>query len=225
MKKRNLQQEIFDNIRIKIISAVILPGVPISDKHIAEELGTSKSPVREALIRLVDHGLVQADHNRGFKVREFTVSDVRDLHVVREALEVLAIGLASDNLDKQKIQTLKGLVDQYHELVESGSLEAFIKIDEKFHLMIAQFSGNALLIKQLSSIHDQLAILRRSTHILFFTSHQRFEEAYQAHQNISELLVHGKINQAKQAMSEHIQGSLNIISEGLKNRDRYSMQA
>jgi len=225
MGKKDLKSEIYNHIRNRILNAVYTPGVRISDKRLAEELGTSRTPVREALIRLVDQGLVQAEHNRGFIVREFTLPEVRDLYIVREALELLAISLTTDRMNRQKIQTIKDLLDQYPELIESGSLEAFTRADEKFHLLIAQFSGNAFLVKQLNMIHDQLAILRRSTHMLLFVPrHQYVEGTYREHQTIFELLVHGKITQAKLAMSEHIQGSLNAISEVMKKRDRFEMQ-
>ena len=219
MNKKDLKQEVYKELRTRILNALILPGVRISDKKIAEELGTSRTPVREALIRLADHGLVQAVHNRGFTVREFSVREVRDIYVVREALEVLAIGLSAAHLDGPKKQKLKDLLDRYPNLIASGSRDAFNRADEEFHLLIAQFSANALLVRQLNSLHDQLAILRRYTHLLIDGPRKRYEEdTYREHWAIFELLEQGKVSQAQKALGQHIQASMESVIEVLEKR-------
>jgi DNA-binding GntR family transcriptional regulator len=221
MNKKDLKKEVYNELRARILNAVILPGVRISDKDIAKELGTSRTPVREALIRLGDHGLVQAVHNRGFTVREFTIKEVKDIYIVREALEVLAIGLTAENLDSQKRQTIQDLLDEYPQLIASGSRNAFNRADEKFHLLIARFSDNALLVKQLNSLHDQLAILRRYAHLLADGPRKRYEEdTYREHLAVFELLVQGEMPRAKQVLAQHIQASMHSVIEVLEKRPR-----
>ena len=221
MNKKNLKMEVYAELRSRILNAEILPGVRISDKSIAEELGTSRTPVREALIRLADHGLVQAVHNRGFTVREFTLDEIRDIYVVRGALEVLAIGLCAEMMDDAKRLALETLLGEYPQLMESGSREAFNQADEQFHLLLARFSNNALLVKQLNSLHDQLAILRRYAHLLANGRRQHYEEdTYIDHRNIFNRLVQGEVTEAKQAMAEHIQASMNSVIEAIEKRQR-----
>lgn len=217
MNRKDLKTEVYNELRHRILGSAILPGVRISDKTIAEDLGTSRTPVREALIRLADHGLVQAIHNRGFTVREFTIKEVRELYQVREALEVLAIDLAAECLNRQKIQTLRELLDEHSAMIQSESRDAFNRADERFHQLLAQFSENTLLIKQLNSLHDQLAILRRHTHLLTSGPRKRYEEdTYRDHLAVFQWLVDGDVPQAKQVLAEHIQASMNSVIEVLE---------
>ena len=132
MNKKDLPSEVYALIRTRILNFSILPGVKLSDKDLAEELGISRTPVREALIRLAGHGLVQSLHNRGFSVREFTVKEVEDIYTLREALELLAVKLAMKNLDKEKIQVLQKLLDSYPNLIASGNRNEFNQADEGF---------------------------------------------------------------------------------------------
>jgi DNA-binding GntR family transcriptional regulator len=212
MNKKDLPTEVYSLIRSRILNFSILPGVKISDKDLAGELGISRTPVREALIRLAGHGLVQSLHNRGFSVREFTVKEVEDIYTLREALELLAVKLAMKSLNKEKIQILQKLLDSYPDLIASGSRNEFNKADEDFHMLIADFSENLLLKSQLNSLHDQLAILRRYTHLLSDSWRVTYEdETYNQHLKIFKLMTNEELSKAKQAMSRHIRASKNSV--------------
>ena len=212
MNKKDLPSEVYALIRTRILNFSILPGVKLSDKDLAEELGISRTPVREALIRLAGHGLVQSLHNRGFSVREFTVKEVEDIYTLREALELLAVKLAMKNLDKEKIEVLQKLLDSYPNLIASGNRNEFNQADEDFHMFIAAFSDNKLLEAQLNSLHDQLALLRRYTHLLSDGWPVTYEgETYQQHLKIFEHINNHELSKAKQAMSRHIKASMNSV--------------
>jgi DNA-binding GntR family transcriptional regulator len=212
MNAKDLPTKVYALIRSRILGFSILPGVKISDKEIADELGISRTPVREALIRLAGHGLIQSAHNRGFSVREFTVKEVEDIYTLREALELLAVKLAMQNLDEGKIQLLQKLLDSYPDLIASGNRNEFNKADEDFHMLIAEFSENRPLKSQLNSLHDQLAILRRYAHLLSDSWRVTYEdETYTEHLKIFKHMINGELGKAKQAMSRHIGASMNSV--------------
>ena len=216
MNKKDLPSEIYSLIRSRILTFKILQGVKISDKDIASELNVSRTPVREALIRLAGHGLVQSLHNRGFKVREFTIKEVEDIYILREALELLAVKLAYKNQDKEKIRVMQELLDRCSGLVASGNRNAFNKADEDFHKLIAEFSGNQPLKAQLDSLYDQLAILRRYAHLLSENWRGTYEEeTYKQHLKIFEHMLNGELTKAKQAMARHIRASMNSVVDAL----------
>jgi len=218
MNKKDLPTEVYSLLRSRILNFSILPGVKISDKDIAEELGISRTPVREALIRLAGHGLVQSMHNRGFSVREFTVKEVEDIYTLRNALELLAVKLAMKNLDKERIQVLQKLLDSYPDLIASGNRNEFNRADEDFHMLIAEFSENRPLKSQLNSLHDQLGILRRYAHLLSDSWRVTYEgETYNQHLKIFKHMIDGELSKAKQAMSRHIGASMNSVLAVLEN--------
>jgi DNA-binding GntR family transcriptional regulator len=212
MNKKDLPTEVYALIRSRITSFAIFPGVRISEKDIAEELGISRTPVREALIRLAGHGLVQSLHNRGFTVREYTIKEVEDIYTLREALELLAVKLALKNLDEDKIAALRKLLDGYPDLIASGNRNEFNRADEDFHRLIAEFSDNQPLKAQLGSLHDQLAILRRYAHLLSESWRLTYEDVtYRQHLKIYEHLINRELSKAKQAMSRHIRASMSNV--------------
>ncbi len=217
MNKRDLPSEVYSLIRSRILSFTILPDVKISDKDIAKELGISRTPVREALIRLVGHGLVQSQHNRGFTVRAFTVKEVEDIYALREALELLAVKLALKNLNEDRIQVLRNLLDGYPDLIASGNRNEFNKADEDFHMLIAEFTDNKPLKAQLNSLHDQLSILRRYAHLLSDSWRVTYEgETYNQHLKIFDHMINNELSKAKRAMSRHINDSMNSILKALE---------
>ena len=217
MNKKDLPNEIYSLLRSRILGFKILPGVKISDKDIAKELGVSRTPVREALIRLTGHGLVQSLHNKGFTVREFSIKDVQDIYILREALELLAVKLTMQHLDVKKTKAIKALLGGYPALIASRNRKGFNKADEEFHSLIAELSDNVPLKMQMNSLQDQLAILRRYAHMLSEDWREIYEEeTYQQHQTILEHMINNELTKAKQAMSRHIKASMNSVVAVLK---------
>jgi len=223
MNKNKLPSEIYSHLRSRILGFKLLPGVKISDKEIAKELGTSRTPVREALIRLVNHGLVSSLHNKGFTVREFSIKEVKDIYILREALELLAVKLAIKNFDQPKIKKLKSLIDSYPDLIATGNRNEFNKADEEFHMLIAEYSNNHPLIAQLNSLHDQLAVLRRYAHLLSNGPRDAYEEeTYTQHLEIFGHLAKKDHEAATRAMSAHIRASMNSVIDTMEQNLNWS---
>jgi DNA-binding GntR family transcriptional regulator len=217
MNKNKLPSEIYSHLRSRILGFKLLPGVKISDQEIAKELGTSRTPVREALIRLVNHGLVSRLHNKGFTVREFSIKDVEDIYILREALERLSVKLAIKNFDKQKIKQLKSLIDCYPDLITTGNRNEFNKADEEFHMLIAEYSNNQPLTAQLNSLHDQLAVLRRYAHLLSNRPRDAYEEeTYIQHLEIFGHMVKNDHKAAMEAMSAHVRASMGSVIDTMQ---------
>jgi DNA-binding GntR family transcriptional regulator len=200
MNKENLKSEVYNYLKSAIINFKLLPGVKISDKEIALKMGISRTPVREALVRLSEQGLVRFHHNRGFKVRSFTPKDVDNLYTLRESLERLAVRQAITNLNNDRIQTLKSLVDKYLVIADTDNLIGLIESDEAFHDLIARYSENEQLINILQSLHGQIRISRRYDHLHKTNLQKTGEEHFQ----IIEQMAQGYTIQAEDSMSKHI---------------------
>ncbi|UCF92527.1 MAG: GntR family transcriptional regulator [Desulfobacterales bacterium] len=209
----NLTLKVMQDLKAQIFNFKLLPGVRISDKEVAQKMGMSRSPVREALVRLSEQGLVKSRHNRGFTVRDFSVQEVEDLYTLREAIEVLAVRLALQRLDKKKTQSLQQHLDRYPFLMESSGLMKFNEVDEEFHDLIATYSGNELLTQNWKSLHGQIRIVRRYDYL----RPNSFRETYADHSQIFEHMRHGETSKAQKCMSRHIIKSMRIIIKMLKD--------
>ena len=196
-----------DYIKGRILNFVLLPGVKISDDEIGKTLGTSRSPVREALSRLVEQGLVESRPNRGFIVKVYTRKEVADHYMLREALECLAVRLAIQSMDREKIKSFKDLLATYAAIMKSQDIARFNEVDERFHDLIALYSNNVALYEALQNLHGRIRIIRRYDHLRAGS----FQETYEEHRLILKYMVRKDIRRAVKLMSFHILNSMKTV--------------
>ncbi len=170
----------------------------LSDITLAEQLGVSRTPARQALERLVQEGLVRSDPRRGFWTRTFTAQDIHEIYDLRGALEVLALRLAAPHLDQEDLKALR-----------------FLQVDIRFHTLITRASGNGRLIHSLSMLRSQVCMFQ--TQDTYYP--RRMEIALNEHEQILLALLAGNVDEAAECLSRHIrhakEGVLaDIFSEG-----------
>ncbi len=198
-------------IQKRILDFTYSPGFRLSDKEISQELGISRSPVREALNRLTAQGIVEARTNRGFRVRIFSPKEVEDSYILRERLETLSVRLATGRLNESMRHTLKSLVESYPELIESENLFAYSDADERFHELIAIYSDNSALHETLKNLQSKIRLFRRLDNFRR-TSHAG---TYKEHLQILEKMTAGDVEEAVRLMSAHVLGSLQLVMKAL----------
>jgi DNA-binding GntR family transcriptional regulator len=196
-----------DYLRSRILNFAMLPGVRISDEEVAKTLGTSRTPVREALNRLVEQGLVENPPNRGFIVKVFRKKEVEDHYILRESLECLAVRLAIRTIDQKKAAALKRLLATYPSVMRSNDLVRYSRADEAFHDCIALYSENTVLYETLRNLHERIHIVRRYDHLRVGS----FEETYEEHQLILKHMIQRDVKQAMKVMSLHILKSMESV--------------
>ena len=207
MNKSGLTHESLSWLKNQILTFKLLPGVRISDKEVAEQLGISRSPVREALIHLAEQGLVEGRHNRGFTVKMFSIKEIEDLYTLRATLESMAVRLTTRHMDGEKAKNFQDLLDSYPTLMKNHDLVGFNDADEKFHALIAEYSDNRLLAQNMKNLQGQIRLARRYDH-LRATS---FQETYDEHHDILRHMIAGEAVKAQRAMSRHILRSMKAI--------------
>jgi len=211
MTRKDVATQAFEFIRRRILTFQLSPGVKISDEEVAQALGTSRTPVREALNRLAEQGLVESRPNRGFTVKVFTRKEVEDHYILRESLESLAVELTIKYLDADKIRSLRGLMKIYPSLMKSQDLVRFNDADERFHDLIALYSGNSALYGALKNLQDRIRIIRRYDHI----RSSSFQETFEEHTEILNYMIEGQVAKAKKAISNHILNSMRVVMKTL----------
>lgn len=149
--RENLGQQVYQHLREKIYRMEIPPGTRLGVSEIAEQMGVSRSPVRDALMMLVNEGVVQVNSTGGYRVIELNRAFIEDAFVVRRALELAAMPLTMARLDRKRIETLRAKWLAF-EQPDQMPLEDEIQADQELHKTIAQMSGNALLIDALERI-------------------------------------------------------------------------
>jgi DNA-binding GntR family transcriptional regulator len=153
----NLRDQVVDQIRAAIIEGRLKPNDHIVESMLTQQIGVSRTPVREALILLEQDGLVVSYQHRGCFVRSFSEQDVYDIFSMRTTLENFAGELIIDEMSESDYQQLEQLIEQQRAAIESGDFRQVRSIDMRFHEYIVNFSRHSLLIRNWRQIVAQIA--------------------------------------------------------------------
>lgn len=152
-----LIDSVYARLRDMILANILRSGQKLVDRDLAEQLGVSRTPVREALGRLAMMGLVEARSRRGYYVRQYTAEDVSDLYEFRRILEVNAAILAAQNAQPDHIEMFGHLLAQLDELTaEPSNRTKLVELDLEIHNLIAKASGNASLHQAIQNLMDKV---------------------------------------------------------------------
>lgn len=147
-----LKNHAYNVIRGKIMNCELEPGAPISEHDLIEELGISRTPIREALSRLEAEHLVSIFPKRGIFVTEVSLKDVMDIYMLRETIEPIAARLAASSIDREKLLDLKS---RYYDVESHHDLQTYIDADLEFHRLVAVSTGNLYLEQILTNLYAQ----------------------------------------------------------------------
>lgn len=200
-RHQTLNWHVYNDVVQLILSGRFAPGARLDEQLIADELGVSRTPLREAIAKLVKDGLVEHRPYRGNFVRSFTVKQAHDLYEVRKGLESMAVRLATPRLDAASIDRLHAILADIDDALKRGDLMDYAWADQRFHDSIAEFSANDTLIDLLSQLRGQVQLIRmmanRDPSVVEITAMER--------PGIVHAMVAGDANQASHLMEEHIE--------------------
>ena len=155
LERTSLRDQALTAIKQALITGQIVPGVVYSAASLAAELGVSNSPVREAMLALVDDGLMEAVPNRGYRPVSLTDADLAEIAQVRELLEVPAAGLAAEIGLGGRLAELSELVRSIERSAAVGDLSGNLEADRRFHLLLVGACGNRRLTGMVARLRDQ----------------------------------------------------------------------
>jgi DNA-binding GntR family transcriptional regulator len=177
---KNLRGEIVRTLQAAVIAGVLRPGVVYSARTLADQIGVSPTPVREAMLDLVKEGLVETVRNKGFRVTELSESELDELTEIRAMLEVPTVRrIAAAGIDPTTMEDLRALAEQIETAAKSGDLVAHNKADIEFHLKFLASAGNTSLVEIVrtlrvrSRLYGMAALAERGE--LTPTSHEHAE--------------------------------------------------
>ena len=156
----------YDAIRDAILHLELEPGAPLVESQLAKALNASKTPVREALCRLEETGLVVSTPYRGFVVSDLTLHDAWEILQVRAVLEGLAVREACAELTEADLEALVALLDEQQTYLDQGHLEVCAESGYAFHRVLFEKAGNSRLSELIERLNDQFHRVRLlSSHI------------------------------------------------------------
>jgi len=213
----NLEDQVYKIIKDKIIWHEIKMGERIIDKKLAEELGVSRSMVRQALTILVKEELLIMIPRNGFYVKEMTRKEIEEIYNIRKILEAYATELAVPKITSRDIVKLEEVFKRAKRDLEKDEVKSFIETDIKLHKLLIDNCGNKCLKKMISEYNDKYAFYR----IIDLNRIERAKESYFEHYEIFRAVKEKKVALSAKLMAKHIENAKKII---LNNFDKYTFE-
>lgn len=195
-KNPNLTEQAYQSVKRQLLNGSFPEGSKLTEEYLSTALGISKSPVREALMRLESEGLINIEARRGAYVRKFSADEVRDLYDVRALLEVHAVSTA--RITPQLLEQMAASIERTRLNLEAGNKLSHIEEDIHFHGLIATSTGNPEFGRILDNIQQKSLLCRMATFYLSATTTPA------SHQKIFTAMRDGNIELAKREMHHHI---------------------
>ncbi len=210
--KYSLRGRVFHKLREDILSGKYKEHEELKEVAIGEEMGVSRTPVREAFRQLELEGLIQIIPNKGAYVTGITEKDVKDIYMIRSLLEGLCARWATEYITKEQLEELEENVYLAKFHAGKGHLEQLAELDNRFHHILYEACNSKMLEHQLRDFHEYVLRVRKKT----LSSASRGPKSNQEHEQILEAIKSGNAPLAEKLANEHmINAYENMVKNGL----------
>lgn len=210
----SLSEEAYTEIRQALLRGELEPGQRVSEPELALKFNTSRSPIREALMRLEHEGFVERMANGRLRVARLDIGDLEQLYVVRATLEGLAARLATPLLRTVDLETMNACVEEMERSVKKRNAAGAIAAGQKFHDVITRECGNQPLVDVLSGLRSRINRFRAVVASFNDYDPDRVSE----HRRILKAFYQRNPEQAEAEMIRHVQRSAAVLVNRLRQR-------
>jgi DNA-binding GntR family transcriptional regulator len=202
-----LREIVFESVRGAIISGVLKPGERMMEVQLAEKLGVSRTPIREAIRKLELEGLVIMMPRKGAYVADLSLKDITDVLEIRAALEGMAAGLAALRITDEEIEELELTALQFHQAIEADDFDMIVQKDIEFHDRIFKATRNDKLLQITNNLREQVQRFR----IMYINKSNKSKDLAKEHYEIAEAISKRDINMAERIAKRHIENAEKYI--------------
>ena len=210
--KFSLRGRVFHKIREDILSGKYKENEELKEVAIGEELGVSRTPVREAFRQLELEGLIQIIPNKGAYVTGITVKDVEDIYMIRSKLEGLCARWATEHISEEQLEELEENIylSEFH--ASKGHSEQIAELDNRFHEILYEACNSKMLEHQLRDFHEYVLRVRKKT----LSKDKRSTASTHEHRMIMEAIKAKNADEAERLANIHIVNAYeNMVKNGL----------
>ena len=208
--EQNLRELVLQQVRAEIISGQSMPGTMYSVPTLAASLGVSTTPVREALLELTRNGLIEPMRNRGFKVVEPTLAELRNVFDLREVLELHAAAVVARK-PKKNLKELSRFADDIARAVRTEDIRLYLEADRSFHRLLTAEADNPRLTEMVMGLRDQMRLYGIKSR----AGLTRQNESAQEHYQIIEFALAGEEEALTKLLRRHIRAWEPIFVEAV----------
>ncbi len=195
-----LRDVVFNTLREAILKGDLKPGERLMELQLAAKLGVSRTPIREAIRMLEQEGLAVTMPRRGAEVARMTLKDMEDVLEIREALDELAVKIASERITEEQLKRLTDAKQLFETSTRSGDVKRIAEADVSFHDVIYEATGNPKLVTLLNNLREQVYRYR----VEYIKNPKNYPVLIAEHDAITEGLKNHDKQAAISAMHEHV---------------------
>lgn len=209
-----LRDVVFNTLRQAILRGELKPGERLMEIQLANKLGVSRTPVREAIRKLELEGLVLMIPRKGAEVADISEKSLKDVLEVREALEELAARLACDKITKEGINRLKEAAQDFRSALKSNDITQMAEADVRFHDVICNATENQKLGQLLNNLREQMYRYR----IEYLKDQHVYEKLLSEHEEIIRHIEKGEKDEAARVVSRHIENQAQAVADVIRTK-------
>jgi DNA-binding GntR family transcriptional regulator len=206
MRKTNIES-IYNAIKEKIINMEYAPGTSLIEEMTAKAFNVSRTPIREVFRMLEANGLVEIVPNKGIFIKRLSVDDIKEIYVLREALEGMSARLTAKSIQEPDCRRLSDYLKLADKKFKEGNLAESAKYGDMFHKVTIEICGNKRIIRAISELRDQL----RQLHQLASAVPNRIELSNRQHRMIMETIMDRNADLAEQNMRIHLRSTMEDV--------------
>ena len=211
-----LRDVVFNTLRRAILRGELVPGQRLMEIQLAEKMGVSRTPVREAIRKLELEGLVVMIPRKGAEVAHISGKNLRDVLEVRRALEELAGELACARMSTEELKLLEQANHRFAAVLGSDDITMLAQADEEFHGLIYQATENDRLVQMVNHLREQMYRYR----IEHIKDKSQRKLLVQEHQEIIRALAARDVEAARRAIRSHISKQEAVIAKTIKEQEK-----
>ena len=211
-----LRDVVFNTLRQSILTGELKPGERLMEIHLADKLGVSRTPIREAIRKLELEGLVTMIPRRGAEVAQITEKSLRDVLEVRRALDALAVELACERITPSQLEQLREACDAFERETKRGDANRVARADVALHDIILVASGNARLMQMVSNLSQQMYRYR----LEYVKDGGSYERLSREHRTIYEAIRDKDPATGARTIKAHIDNQEKTVIQMISDRKR-----
>ncbi len=209
MASVTLKEKAYEQLRKLILNGNIQSNEHLTEKHLVEQLGMSRTPIRAALERLAVEGLVAYSPNKGLSLPELSIQRVVDFFDFRMALEgYIVFKLSQRHWDDKDMAWFRANLAKQAEFAQSRDFAAFTRKDIEFHRKLAALYENQEMVSMMDNLQDKLFLTGLR---VLKKDNSRIQKSYEDHRDILEAMIAGKAEEARRLMIEHLEFGARIL--------------
>jgi DNA-binding GntR family transcriptional regulator len=209
-----LRELVCEHIREAIINGTFAPGERLMEIQMADEMGVSRTPVREAIRKLEMEGFVVMIPRRGTYVSNMSIRDINDVYEIRISLDTLAAGLAAERISDEELEELQRLLVKVGNAIEENDMAKVVEADIEFHDVLYKASRNERLRNIINNLREQITVIRGVS----MRYPGRLKDTQEEHRRLVESIAARNVEKSQEAARIHLENAERTLMIAMSER-------